>query len=164
MYFLNRTPTSIEKQQGAVLVVGLLILLLTTLIAMGAMQNSSMQEKMASNSQQKNRAFQAAASASDSRLNVIMNPANQWMLSDAIQQYLANTSNWPTDTISVGDSDVNTNLELRTEGEITVTCGNSLTAEEGSHVIPCYQFRLDTVAEVAGSNATSRIFQGFHTK
>lgn len=50
------------RQQGAVLVVSLLLLLLLTVIAITAANVSTLQLRMASNSQQQNIAFQAAES------------------------------------------------------------------------------------------------------
>jgi type IV pilus assembly protein PilX len=50
----------IGKQSGAVLAVGLVFLLLLTILGMTAMQVTTMQERMAGNSRDKNLAFQAA--------------------------------------------------------------------------------------------------------
>ena len=52
-----KTPTS---QSGAVLFTALALMVMTTLLAVTMMGNTSMDEKMAQNSQDKNRAFQAA--------------------------------------------------------------------------------------------------------
>lgn len=49
-----------RRQQGAVLVVALIFLLVMTLIGVTAMQGTSQQEKMASNTRQRNLAFQGA--------------------------------------------------------------------------------------------------------
>ena len=52
-----RMPTS---QSGAVLFTALLLMVLMTMLAVTMMGNTAMDEKMAQNSQDKNRAFQAA--------------------------------------------------------------------------------------------------------
>ncbi len=51
-----------HKQQGVVLLVSLMLLLLLTLIAITAANQSSLQLRISSNSQQQNAAFQAAES------------------------------------------------------------------------------------------------------
>ncbi|MFG0381341.1 PilX N-terminal domain-containing pilus assembly protein [Pseudomonas sp. zbq_18] len=53
---------SLHKQQGMVLVVSLLLLLMLTLLAISAANQSSLQLRIASNSEQQNAAFQAAES------------------------------------------------------------------------------------------------------
>jgi len=49
-----------RRQQGVVLIVGLILMLLLTLIGMSAMRGSNMQELMTSNVKDRNTAFQAA--------------------------------------------------------------------------------------------------------
>jgi len=51
---------SYTRQQGVVLIVGLILMLLLTLIGMSAMRGSNMQELMTSNVKDRNMAFQAA--------------------------------------------------------------------------------------------------------
>ena len=53
---------SLHKQKGMVLVVSLLLLLMLTLIAISAANQSGLQLRIASNSEQQNAAFQAAES------------------------------------------------------------------------------------------------------
>jgi len=54
-------PNSIRhRQQGAVLVVGLIMLLLLTMIGLASIPGSDLQERMAGNMRDKNLAFQAA--------------------------------------------------------------------------------------------------------
>ena len=52
-----------NKQSGAVLVVSLIFLLVLTVIGVAAMQNTSLEEKMAGNVKDRNLAFQNAESA-----------------------------------------------------------------------------------------------------
>ena len=54
-------PTK-QHQRGAVLAVSLVILLLMTLIGLSAMQSTSLEERMAGNTRDRNLAFQAAES------------------------------------------------------------------------------------------------------
>lgn len=52
-----------QKQRGAVLIVSLVILLVITMLAIGSMQNTMLEEKMAGNSSDRNLAFQSTESA-----------------------------------------------------------------------------------------------------
>ena len=54
---------SVQAQTGVVMVVSLIVLLLLTIIGLSAMQNTSLEEKMAGNLRDKNIAFQVAESA-----------------------------------------------------------------------------------------------------
>lgn len=53
----------IKQQKGAVLVVALILLLVLTLVGVAGMQDTTLQEKMAGNMQDRNLAFQAAEAA-----------------------------------------------------------------------------------------------------
>lgn len=52
---------SASKQQGAVLITALVMLVLLTLLGITSMGTTTMEERMAANSQESNRAFQAAS-------------------------------------------------------------------------------------------------------
>ncbi|PAV25163.1 type IV pilus assembly protein PilX [Tamilnaduibacter salinus] len=54
-----------DRQNGAVLVVSLIVLLVVTLLGLSGMETSVMQERMASNAQNSNRAFQSTESLLD---------------------------------------------------------------------------------------------------
>ena len=56
----NRPRPPHARQQGAVLIISMIFLIIMTLLAVTGMNTSSMEEKMASNSQEATRAFQAA--------------------------------------------------------------------------------------------------------
>lgn len=57
---MNLSTLKTTRQQGAVLIVSLIILLILTLIGLSAMQNTTLEEKMAGNYRDKNLSFQAA--------------------------------------------------------------------------------------------------------
>lgn len=59
----HRNGTSANTQRGAVLMISLMILLIMTVIGIAAMSSTTMEEKMAANSQQRQQAFQAAETA-----------------------------------------------------------------------------------------------------
>ena len=60
---LNNKAYPLHKQSGAVLAVSLMILLMMTLIGVSSMRGTVLQERMASNTKDRNQAFQAAETA-----------------------------------------------------------------------------------------------------
>ncbi|MDO9617655.1 MAG: pilus assembly PilX N-terminal domain-containing protein [Pseudomonas sp.] len=65
-----------HKQRGVVLLVSLLLLLMLTLIAITAANQSSLQLRISSNSEQQNAAFQAAESGLQQWANAYFSAAN----------------------------------------------------------------------------------------
>lgn len=61
--YSNNSVLGRRRQSGAVLAVSLILLLVVTLIAVSSMQGTSLEEKMAGNSLDRNLAFQATESA-----------------------------------------------------------------------------------------------------
>ena len=59
-YRLSCIATRAPRQSGAVLIVAMILLVLLTLLGVTAMNTTSLEEKMASNTQEQVRAFQAA--------------------------------------------------------------------------------------------------------
>ena len=59
----SNIPSGLNKQQnGAALITALVFLVILTMLALGSMSTSTLEEKMAANSQEINRAFQTAES------------------------------------------------------------------------------------------------------
>ena len=56
-------PTSAKRQGGVVFIVSLVILLVMSMLAIGSMQNTMLEEKMAGNMSDRNLAFQSTESA-----------------------------------------------------------------------------------------------------
>ncbi len=72
MTFIRRP----SQQTGSALIISLVFLLLLTVLGLSAMQSSTLQEKMAGNAAEKNRAFQLAEAALRAgELSVKTNPA-----------------------------------------------------------------------------------------
>jgi Tfp pilus assembly protein PilX len=87
-------PAARSRQSGAVLVIAMIMLLVLTLLGVTAMNTTSMQERMAANSQELTRAFQAAETGLWSAVLNIQN------------LYLVNTNNTTTgysDALSSGN-------------------------------------------------------------
>lgn len=60
---LSNSTLDRRRQQGAVLIVSLIFLLVITMLAVGSMQNTMLEEKMAGNASDRNLAFQSTESA-----------------------------------------------------------------------------------------------------
>ncbi|MBV1790120.1 hypothetical protein KQ940_18850 [Marinobacterium sp. D7] len=58
-----KKPMTVARESGAVLIVALIMLLLISIVGVGAMQSSSMEERMAGNLYDRHTAFQAAEAA-----------------------------------------------------------------------------------------------------
>lgn len=77
----------ISHQQGAVLITSLVMLVILTLLGLSTMTNSSLQERMAANSQEISRSFHIA----DSALSTAFDDANSLDTSRTVQIDLNNT-------------------------------------------------------------------------
>lgn len=151
--------TLAKKQDGAALVVGLLILLLATFLAVATMNNANVQERMAANAQNENLAFQAAESAIDAQIVGVIG-GNTSNLAAARTQFGMPTPSWPTDTYDAGDTDITTNVEIRSMGDMTLSSGNSIDADESSVRLTGARFEMRSVSTIAGSGARVGIVQG----
>ena len=148
-----------HNQQGAALVVGLLILLLATFLAVAAMNNATVQERMAANLQNENIAFQAAESSVNDQINLV-SAGDMSVLNAASAQYGLATPAWPTRNYDAGDANVATTVEVRSMGFMSLTTGNSMDADESSVKLSGVRFEMRSVSTVAGSGARVSIIQG----
>ncbi|QKE64492.1 hypothetical protein HNE05_14440 [Aquipseudomonas campi] len=141
-----------NQQRGMVLVVSLTLLLLLTILAISASTSSSLQERMASNAQENNVAFQAAESALANLSSQVENGTTP--VADSV---LALT--YPTRTV-----------RARMQAASRYAEGSSLEAGEGSGtpIILIHDFTssatLDasatTAAAITDDNTNARHLQG----
>ena len=66
---INTIQRSMKSQKGAALITALFFLVILTMLAMSSMNTNILDEKMAANMQEKNRAFQTAETALEIALN-----------------------------------------------------------------------------------------------
>lgn len=151
-----------RQQRGVVLAVSLILLLLLTILAITASTSSSLQERMASNAQESNVAFQASESALSSLTSQIRGgvapPA------DAVLALI-----YP----AIGTNPPRT-VRTRMQSSSRFADGTSLDVEEGSGTpqIILYDFTssatLDPSATTAGqindSNTHARHLQGYRDR
>lgn len=148
---------SISHQQGAVLIVSLVVMLVITLLGVAGMNSSLMQEKMAANAQNTNRAFQAAESATMA-ITQIIEAGNLGAIRGAMT---ANDGLSPETPYSVGgDNGVTASYRAEYLGEINITSGSSMDANESSTLLKGYRFELRGTSAINATGAGARIFQG----
>lgn len=144
-----------SQQRGAVLVVSLIVLLLLTILAITASNTATLQERMASNAQEANVAFQAAESGLSSMTNPLQDTATA-PGADTLVSLV-----YPTRTIRV-----------RAQSSWRYTDGSSLDVKEGTPVTIVYDMSsratLDPNATSAGliidSNTNALHLQGYRDR
>ncbi|MBO6812532.1 MAG: PilX protein [Marinobacter sp.] len=145
-------------QSGAALIVSLIVLLVLTLIGVAGMNSSVMQERMAVNSQNSNRAFQAAESTVSALTNQLM--ANDLsMLRESMQNSSGESSVKTVTNLDSGNG-MTGNYQARFLGEIIITSGSSMNADESSTQLKGYRYELIGEASMANTGAEARVFKG----
>jgi len=145
-----------QKQAGAVLVVSLVVLLVLTLLGVAGMNSAMMQERMAANAQNSNKAFQAAESAAGALVDQLMGGD----LSLLQQAMSASDSRSGVSSFSIGGSEVSAEYEARYLGEIIINSGSSMDASESTTLLKGYRYELRGSAEISGSGAARTVFKG----
>ena len=146
------------QQKGAALIVSLIVLLVLTLIGVAGMNTSVMQERMAVNSQNSNRAFQAAESTVSALTNQLY--ANDLsLLRESMQSATEESSVVSVTTLDSGNGITGT-YQARFLGEIIITSGSSMNADESSSQLKGFRYELIGEAEMDNTGAEARVFKG----
>lgn len=151
MYQVNR------RERGAVLIISLIILLVLTLIGVAGMNSSVMQERMASNAQNSNRVFQAAESSAAALTELLLS-GDLSLLQQAMQRTdkLSDEGSISLDTAN----GISAEYQARYLGEIIVSSGSSMDADESTTLLKGYRFELRGSAEMDGTGAAGTVFKG----
>lgn len=146
-----------KTQEGAVLIISLVVLLVITLIGVAGMNTSTMQERMAANAQNSNRAFQGAESSIGALLEKLYDN-DLSLLRDSMKTAdgLSAAENY---TVDVGEG-VSGTFRAEFLGEIIITSGSSMDANESSTLLKGYRYELGGTAEMDGTGASSTVFKG----
>ena len=155
-YKRSHSIAPVNRQQGAVLIVSLMLLLVMTLLSVASMSTSVMQEKMAANAQNTNRTFQAAESAVDAHVSIILG-GNSDNLNEAMT---SPTEQGVVMTVNIGTSDVTATAQIEYLGEIITTGGGSINADESSTLLNGHRFELVGIGNIAAVQAQTQIKQG----
>lgn len=155
---LSKTLTSLSDQRGAALIISLIVLLVLTLIGVAGMNTSVMQERMAVNSQNSNRAFQAAESTVSALTNQLY--ANDLsLLREAMQNSSGESSKVTVTNLDSGNGITGT-YQARFLGKIVMTSGTSIDGNESSSQLGSFRYELIGEASMAGTGAEARVFKG----
>lgn len=137
---------NIRRERGTALIMSLVILLILTILGVTAMGTASLEEKMAGNTQEINKAFQAAESGVNQSLaqGLVLNPSinyppEEYSFADgksgqaAVYKTYLQTSRLPRDLPIGGISGLSQDgayFELRSEGAVPAT-GAKTTVNQG---------------------------------
>ncbi|MDO3723282.1 PilX N-terminal domain-containing pilus assembly protein [Marinobacter sp. chi1] len=156
---MNHLKTTVMSryQDGAALITSLIVLLVLTLIGVAGMNSSIMQERMAVNAQNSNRAFQAAEATVGALTNQLK--ANNL---DTLRESMQSASGYSTEEAQTIDSSngVSGSYQVRYLGEIIVTSGTSMNADEGSNNLKGFRYELIGEGSMANTGAEARVFKG----
>lgn len=141
---------NVQQQKGVVLIVGLLILISLTLLSVGGMNTSIMNERMASNAQIVQQAFQSAESAGTFAMN-----QPSWMNQTLTYVDDATFSAWTTYPVDLDNSDVTATAIL--SADKIIVPGYSADNEAGVSYI---QLQVDSSAAVH-DGVDTRLIQGY---
>lgn len=154
-----------HRQHGAALIVSLVVLLIMTIIGTTAMRTSSLEEKMASNTRDREIAFQSTELALRSgeawlasRINEIAPNAtgseNIW-ITDAMMPDMNKAANWWAE-VDIGWWNANGN---QISADISFQANDSeTTIRKPRYVIEFQQFVTDDLSVGTGSTASGRNF------
>ena len=154
----SRRPTSFGgKESGAVMALSLSILLVLTIVVTSSASHTALEEKMASNNQNKNLSFQAAESAVDGTISDIL--AGDVTLIEnarvATSQYSGQVA------VAIGSSYTTSLAQVRYVTEISLTSGHSMNADKSAVLLSGARFEVLGTGDMAsGSSIETVIKQG----
>ncbi|KZY30693.1 hypothetical protein A3752_06030 [Oleiphilus sp. HI0081] len=151
----HQTLNNIPRQQGAALVISLIILIVMTLVGVSSMSTSLVQEKMAANAQNTNITFQAAESSVGGLLLDLTN--NQDALTDTMGEPGTRGEITSYDIEAI---DVSADYQVTYLGEVILSSGSSLDADEGSTDVKAQRFDVAATGRLESTNAQTVLRQG----
>lgn len=149
------TALNTNRTRGSALIVCLVMLLVLTLISLSGINTAIMHEKMASNSQSKSKTFHAA----DSAVGLLSRTIVGGDLT-ALEQALAREDLSDETAFDISDSQVTSSYQARYLGEVALTSGTSMGADQSSTLLKGYRFELRGTSESTATGAFTRIFRG----
>jgi hypothetical protein len=153
-YSSFNSPAHVYRQSGAVLVLSLVMLTVLTLIGVASMSSATLELKVASNSQQRNVAFQAA----QSRIAFVSADDDSNPINFLIAIDLADPPSWPVQPCNVADGCPDGSGWAATADVSYLDCGKGLgsSLESGKG----FSFRVfEVVAEGQTSTGSARSVQ-----
>lgn len=149
--------TAMTGQRGAVLIVSLVVLLAITLMGVAGMNNSVMQERMAANAQNSNRAFQGAESAAVALVErLYADDLSVLRESMKAADGMSSTTNFTADS----GNDITGVYQAEFLGEIIINSGSSMDANESSTLLKGFRYQVSGSATMANTGAETTVFKG----
>lgn len=157
----------LRKDKGVALVVSLVLLVVMTIVALATLSGTRLNERIASNAQQKAISFEAAESAISSTwsLDELLNylkeiPADQYNNPDAIESATRNAALSAAfdQTAKSGTGlsvDITATASIQYCGETLRPAGSDLTADESGMRFAGALFDVNGTGRIAGSKAFS---------
>jgi type IV pilus assembly protein PilX len=143
---MNGQSIGPRRQQGAALVIGLILLVILTILAVSGVFTSTMELRMVGNTQNQERAFQAAEVAIE---DALANPVLS--TSTVFNQAEIAVPNSPGDTYS---------YRLQFVGQAPL--GTGMTGYSIGTSFTTYHFQVDATGRNPASNATASHTQSFY--
>jgi len=153
----NRQYPLKGKESGAVMALSMSILLVLTIIVSASAGRTALEEKMASNNQNKNLTFQAAESAVDGIISDILDGDVSLVEESlaAIDQYSSTT------TIAFGSQETVSSGRIRFMTFLSLSSGESMNSDRSaSGIAPSRYELLGTGSMATGSAITTVVKQG----
>ncbi|MBL4868597.1 MAG: hypothetical protein JKY67_19720 [Pseudomonadales bacterium] len=145
------------KESGAVMALSMSILLVLTIIVSASAGRTALEEKMASNNQNKNLTFQAAESAIDGTISDILG-GDVTLVEEArvaLDQYSSST------VVAIGSQDTVSTARVKYVTTISLTSGHSMNADKSAVVLAGARFEvLGTGSMATGSAISTVVKQG----
>ena len=149
-----------KQQHGAVLAVSLMLLLMASLMAIATLDDSALQERMATNHQNINRAFQASESTIDNHIETATEGGDISMFATARTEGEKANPSWPTSSFNSGSENISTSMTIIYKGEVSLSGGNSLDANESSVRITGARFEYVATSSITNTGASVDVVQG----
>ena len=146
-----------KAQRGAALIVALIMLVIMALLGVAAMQNTTMEERMAGNVRQQYRAFQAAEAGLRRAEEEIEEGADDAMSCDDSFEDISNLSSGDFDTLDVVENEVPVQVHIRYCGpkkrQYTNEDGETAISNVGAQSrIYVYYYKIISVARVENNS------------
>ena len=137
-----------------------MLLLMASLMAIATLDDSVLQERMATNHQNINRAFQASESAIDNHIETVTEGGNIAMYAAARTAGDQATPSWPQTNFNSGSDNISTAMTIIYKGEVSLSGGNSLDANESSVRITGARFEYVATSSITNTGASVDVVQG----
>ncbi|NRB38251.1 MAG: hypothetical protein HRU20_07240 [Pseudomonadales bacterium] len=133
-----------QKQTGVVLIFSIILLLVMTVLALSNLNTSTLQERMASNSQDYNKTFLAAESAVSNSINEVF-AGSLGVLTEAMALDGVFTGAVSYDIL---DPQITSTVEVKYNGQVIITGGNSMDSDKNTTQLAGQRFEFKSTSKL----------------